>query len=289
MPARPGLGRVSTTVARLVASCCAVLALPAGTALVANIVGSPQDLSHSTADPAGVWKAEVRMKADDDRAGGGATPLRPSWVPTFVLQNSTFAYLCNFTGFVDPVLAGRFALVAFDQSNQRGVGYQGEISGGGGWKHTDADQSTCDASMLQQASLVKRANPNTRVFIYRNAEAARQTFSTLNRPGIFYSTHAMRTHASAAVGMNRHAWTGMHEPACILHAYCMHAACINRHAWTGMRACMNRHAAAAAAAAACMRACVVARVIDTVYQLIYSSAQTQAWRIEFPYRHIDEY
>jgi hypothetical protein len=38
-----------------------------------------------------------------------------------------------------------------------------------------------------------------------------------------------------------------------------------------------------------MRACVVARVIDTMYQLIYSSAQTQAWRIEFPYRNIDEY
>ena len=39
------------------------------------------------------------------------------------------------------------------------------------------------------------------------------------------------------------------------------------------------HADAAAAAAACMRACVVARVIDTMYQLIYSSAQTQVWRI----------
>jgi hypothetical protein len=49
------------------------------------------------------------------------------------------------------------------------------------------------------------------------------------------------------------------------------------------------HADATAAAAACMRACVVARVIDTMYQLIYSSAQTQAWRIEFPYRNIHEY
>jgi hypothetical protein len=49
------------------------------------------------------------------------------------------------------------------------------------------------------------------------------------------------------------------------------------------------HAAAAAAAAACMRACVVARVTDTMYQLIYSSAQAQAWRIEFPYKNIHEY
>jgi hypothetical protein len=46
------------------------------------------------------------------------------------------------------------------------------------------------------------------------------------------------------------------------------------------------HTDAAAAVAACMRACVVARVIGTMYQLIYSSAQTQAWRIKFPYRNI---
>jgi hypothetical protein len=49
------------------------------------------------------------------------------------------------------------------------------------------------------------------------------------------------------------------------------------------------HAAATDAAAACMRACVVARVIGTMYQLIYSSAQTRAWRIEFSYRNIREY
>lgn len=91
-----------------------------------------------------------------------------------MLRNSTFAYLCNFTGFFDPVLAAQFALVSFDQSNQRGIGYQGEVPGGGGWKHSDPDQSTCDASMLHQASLVKRANSNTRVFIYRNVEAAQQ-------------------------------------------------------------------------------------------------------------------
>jgi hypothetical protein len=52
---------------------------------------------------------------------------------------------------------------------------------------------------------------------------------------------------------------------------------MNRHAW------MLLHAVAAAAAAACMRACAAAHVIDTMYQLIYSSAQTQAWRMEFSY------
>ena len=36
----------------------------------------------------------------------------------------------------------------------------------------------------------------------------------------------------------------------------------------------------------CTHACTHTRVIDTMYQLIYSSAQTQAWRIEFSYRNI---
>jgi hypothetical protein len=39
-----------------------------------------------------------------------------------------------------------------------------------------------------------------------------------------------------------------------------------------------------------MRSCVAARVIDTIYQqLIYSSAQTRAWRIEFSYKDIRDY
>jgi hypothetical protein len=55
----------------------------------------------------------------------------------------------------------------------------------------------------------------------------------------------------------------MHEPACMLLQQLLL-----------LRACMRT------------RACVVARVIDTVYHLIYSSAQTQVWRIEFPYINI---
>jgi hypothetical protein len=37
---------------------------------------------------------------------------------------------------------------------------------------------------------------------------------------------------------------------------------------------------------ACVRACAAACVIDIMYQLIYSPAQTQAWRTEFSYRNI---
>jgi hypothetical protein len=38
-----------------------------------------------------------------------------------------------------------------------------------------------------------------------------------------------------------------------------------------------------------MYACAAACVIDTVYQLIYASAQTRAWRIEFSYNDIRDY
>ena len=56
---------------------------------------------------------------------------------------------------------------------------------------------------------------------------------------------------------------------------------------------MHNAAVAAADAAACMRACVracaAACTIDNMNQLINSLEQTQARRIEFPYRNIREY
>jgi hypothetical protein len=57
----------------------------------------------------------------------------------------------------------------------------------------------------------------------------------------------------------------------------LHAACMNRHAWTGMHepACMLIQQLLLLRAM-CMPACVVARVIDTMYQLMYSSAQIRA-------------
>ena len=70
-------------------------------------------------------------------------------------------------------------------------------------------------------------------FILRLVYLRGRTFRALNGPDIFYitkfSTHAARTHASAAAGM--HARTGLHEPAACMR--CMHAAAA---------ACMNRQA-----------------------------------------------
>ena len=37
---------------------------------------------------------------------------------------------------------------------------------------------------------------------------------------------------------------------------------------------------------ACMRARAAAYVVDAIYRLIYTPAQTQAWRIEFSYKDI---
>ena len=66
------------------------------------------------------------------------------------------------------------ASVGLVGSNARGDGNEGEVPGRGGVKNSDPEQSTCDASMLREASLVKRVNPNTRVLLYRNTEAAQQ-------------------------------------------------------------------------------------------------------------------
>jgi hypothetical protein len=54
-------------------------------------------------------------------------------------------------------------------------------------------------------------------------------------------------------------------------------------------ACMNRHASMLLLLRACMRAFAATCVLDTMYQLIYTSAQTRAWRIEFSYKYIRDY
>jgi hypothetical protein len=68
------------------------------------------------------------------------------------------------------------------------------------------------------------------------------------------------------------------RPATIFHRASRPKIPAPRHAAPLLRACM----CACAAPAAC--------VIDTMYQLIYTSAQTQAWRIKFSYKYIrDQY
>ena len=137
---------------------------------------------------------------------------------------------------------------------------------------------------------VRAAGVTLTMLVLSQVYLTSQTFLTLNQPGIFYSTHAVRTHASAAAGMNRHAWTGMHEPACMdRHACCMHAACMNRHAWTGMRACMNRHACCCSSCCCCVYACV--RGCPRDRHRVSADLQLgadPAWRIEFSYRNIFE-
>jgi hypothetical protein len=82
------------------------------------------------------------------------------------------------------------------------------------------------------------------------------------------------------------------EPACMMHgmlllqnrhACCMACCCFK----TGMRTAWHATASAAAAvAAACMRACVRGRLRDRHHIPADTSAQTQAWRIEFSHRNI---
>ena len=62
------------------------------------------------------------------------------------------------------------------------------------------------------------------------------TFRALIGPGIFYSTHAARTHASAAAGM--HERTGMNGPAC-MHAAATATAASSSSQLQQQHACMH--------------------------------------------------
>jgi hypothetical protein len=60
------------------------------------------------------------------------------------------------------------------------------------------------------------------------------------------------------------AWTGMHEPACML---------LQQQQQLLLRACVR---------------CVAACATDSIDIPADTSAQTRAWRIEFPYRDIQD-
>ena len=62
---------------------------------------------------------------------------------------------CNQTGFTNASLAAKFGIVDFDWSNAKGA-----------W----ANQSPmdCEERLVTQAAMVKKINPDSHVFVYRN-------------------------------------------------------------------------------------------------------------------------
>ena len=62
---------------------------------------------------------------------------------------------CNQTGFTNASLAAKFGIVDFDWSNAKGA-----------W--ANASPMDCEERLVTQAAMVKKINPNSHVFVYRN-------------------------------------------------------------------------------------------------------------------------
>lgn len=92
-------------------------------------------------------------------------PVIPLWTPTYQLNQSTFLYVCNYSGYTDvsvDSVVKRFGLVAFDWSNNKGS-LPTDV---GVWANDHPMDS--EADLVVQARALKAANPGARIFVYRN-------------------------------------------------------------------------------------------------------------------------
>ena len=119
----------------------------------------------------------TRMKHDDDEAGQGRspipqacatpttctvplnTPLKPLFPPTYLMNESTIVMPCNDGesngGWSNATFFGSFGIADYDWSNAKAY-----------WsKMTPMD---CQERLVTQAKMTKNANPNTKVWVYRN-------------------------------------------------------------------------------------------------------------------------
>lgn len=80
---------------------------------------------------------------------------KPDWTPTWNLPLSTFLMPCNFTGYTDQAVLQGWGLIDFDWSNAKGP-----------W--SNAKPMDCEERLITQAELAKVANPDSKVFVYRN-------------------------------------------------------------------------------------------------------------------------
>ena len=79
----------------------------------------------------------------------------PPWPHTYEMAKSTIMMPCNNSGWMDPGFAGKWGLVDFDWSNAKDL-----------W--VNAKPMDCQERLVTQVEQVKRVNPNTRAFVYRN-------------------------------------------------------------------------------------------------------------------------
>ena len=98
----------------------------------------------------------------------------PTWPPSYAMRNSTFCMPSNATGFFDPHLAAQFGLVSFDNGNAAGIWGPNVVA----HSHSFPSLPTSEELLVEQCRQVKRINPHTKCFVYRNGELALQWFSS---------------------------------------------------------------------------------------------------------------
>eukprot|EP01116_Phalansterium_solitarium_P001606 TRINITY_DN11420_c0_g1_i1.p2 TRINITY_DN11420_c0_g1~~TRINITY_DN11420_c0_g1_i1.p2 ORF type:complete len:487 (-),score=117.32 TRINITY_DN11420_c0_g1_i1:129-1589(-) len=95
----------------------------------------------------------------------------PTWEPTWQLNASTCMQPANLTGYLDPAATARWGLISLDWANAHDL-----------WVNfSDPTQASCEETLVEQARRIKAANPNTRVFVYRNMELALEWLASERR------------------------------------------------------------------------------------------------------------
>lgn len=100
-------------------------------------------------------KEAMQLSAILTWAVSAASGAQPKWAPTWDMASSTLFMPCNYSGFLDPSISAKWGVVDFDWSNAKGA-----------W--TRQHPMDCEERLVAQADLVRSANPDAKVWVYRN-------------------------------------------------------------------------------------------------------------------------
>jgi hypothetical protein len=81
-------------------------------------------------------------------------PMLPRWKPSWNMSQSTIMQPCNYSGFLEPSFASKFGIVDIDWANAKRQ-----------WSNTAPMDS--EALMVEQASALRRLNPQAKPWVYR--------------------------------------------------------------------------------------------------------------------------
>lgn len=119
----------------------------------------------------------------------------PRFEPTYNMTRSTIVMPCNDSGFFDVSLTARFGVVDYDWSNAKN-------------HYVNQKPMTCEEDLIAQAAMVKAANPEQKVFIYRNLVKALPWYTNV------WTKLADPAFAGWFVEFDKHNSTPFHVPPC---------------------------------------------------------------------------